>query len=154
MGKYTELVQTVIDRLTFHAAPGGILEGFKAFYGPTEDVEGVKDLPSVRLFIPTPSEQWAGTRGTFSLTANVLVTTARAQRSKDGQDILDHAAALEKVMDAIETDVDGNVEFVFAGKLVKPIELRMHSQSANPIAIMSEVSVNMERIPFARGTRR
>ena len=154
MGKYTELVQTVIDRLTFHAAPGGILEGFRSFYGPTEDVEGKRDLPSVRLFIPTPSERWSGNKGTFSLTVNLLVTTARAQRPTDGQDILDHAAALEKVMDAIETDVDGNVEFVFAGKLVKPVELSMHGQSANPISIMSEVSVNMERTPFARGTRR
>jgi hypothetical protein len=154
MGKYVELVQTVIDRITFHAVPGGILEGFKAFYGPTEDVEGISDLPSVRLFIPTPSEAWSGTKGTFGLVVNVMVATARAQRVQDGTDVLEHTAALEKVMDAIETNVDGNVEFTFSGKLVKPIELSLHGQSANPISIMSEVSIAMERIPFARGTRR
>ena len=103
MGRYSTPIQGIIDRLKFHATTGQTpvrrLDGLKVLDIPEVDVEGDKDFPSVRLFVPDFVERFAPARNVDgTIQVKLLIATSRAKG------IPELMSWIEKILDALQRD--------------------------------------------------
>ncbi len=159
MGNLSRPIAALIDRLTFHCGPGQILDGFTFEPQPASHVGGQKDLPTIAFKLPGPSESYAGWSVVNTITVALVVSTKRQTANA----LVEHLNAVEKVLDAIDTDGDGEVNlglaYQAAGEkpvptLRVPITVRAGGQYALDLSINTELTLMLEARPAGRGSRR
>lgn len=155
MGNLSEIIQAVEARLTHHAAQDGrLLSGWKLHFNPEPDVDGARDLPSVRLFLPTHTE---GTRPVTiadgKLTVRLYVGTRRSAGT------VEHVQGIEKVLDALETPtgaVGGTaaaLETALERAIARGLDIKMTDSFLGDISYNAQIEVTLTPRPVARGGR-
>jgi hypothetical protein len=106
MGKYSTPLADFVARLNWHTVegetPARLLAGVKweitdGKVVPTADVQGLKDLPGLRLYLPQLRESFRPARNLDgTITLNLLIATAREAG------IVSWIQTVEKVMDALQ----------------------------------------------------
>jgi hypothetical protein len=129
---------------------GRILAGFKFEAVPAATTEGVKDLPGIRLYIPGVTEIYRGAFVAPGMTVNLLLAT---RRTTDPNAIVEHLKALEKLMDALDKNAQGEVDPGLGGSLRTPMTLRTGSQYVLDLSVNSELTLTLEPRAAARGSR-
>ena len=148
MGKYADIASALSERLMYHTGVGKLLAGVNVDVTPGEDVEGIKDFPSVRLYPGPVSETYepfpyVEARLTFTVTA-----ATRRDLGADG-----HLQLVEKVMDAMETGASG-LDLTFGGLVGRPMTFAVESATQTRLGWHSEITVELAGMQFERGTRR
>lgn len=152
MGKYSAVIEALSARIEGHIGTGKILESFKYVQGPLLEVEGEKDYPKVRLWIPELS-QFVHPRliGEAGMTLKLTLATSL----KAG--LVEWCQAVEKVLDAIETDhTTGQLDLGLNGTLKKPMEPQVRDNFATPngLSLNAQITISVMPHPFTRGARR
>lgn len=144
MGKFSSLLQEVIDRLNYHAATGRILEGYTISTDIQKEVIGKEDFPRVTMFLASPSERLAGDLLRLELRVNMTVSI---WNNSSAVELLE---AIEKVADALQTATNGTglKDLSFANKAygVPAIEY------GNESALANSLSANLTMVIKARAS--
>lgn len=148
MGKYSAVLTEVVARLNYHVGSGRDLDGYKFEEIPIEEAEGQKDLPAVRLYIPSLAESFRASE--VGMTRMGLIITVSTSK-KDG--IVEHVKKVEKVMDAIEKNTSGVIDAGLKGTLLRPMGMTLEVSRATTLSITSEIRISAEPRPFERGKR-
>jgi len=151
MGNYSAPIEKLVTRLNFHTGTGQILDGWKFEAVPVQATDGLKDLPGIRLYIPTASEAERGAFVIPSLTVNILLST---KRTTTPNALTEHLKALEKLLDAIDTDENGKVDAGLGGSLRSRLTARTGAQYMLDVSVNTELTLNLEPRAAARGSRR
>ena|SRR6185369_9088732 len=150
MGKYSAVVSAVQGRLDGHVGTGKILQGWKVKMGPLAEVEGEKDFPTVRIWVPDLT-QVEHTRivGEGGMTLKLSISSSR----KAG--LVQWIEDVEKVLDAIETDhTTGNLDLGLNGTLQRPMLPQVQDNFANELSINAQIRLSVMPRLFTRGARR
>src|SRR5690606_31886063 len=105
-GRYSGPWTALKERLEAHCAAGELLDGYRFEVGAFEEGNGERDLPCVRMELPNIAERYKADQmvgGEF-----VIVLSVTVSRKTDG--IVGSIAAIELVLDAIETNAAGTVD--------------------------------------------
>ncbi len=161
MGQFSTPIAALIARLDYHTLagqdPARLLDGFKWESTPVESVQGLSDLPAVRIYCPEASGTYRPTtlqEGAVNVTLNVL--TVRTEG------IVAHMEALEKVMDALAIDhesngtrhqVAGQTRHTLAG-LIKPLSWSVAAATSIETSLQSIVTLNLTTRPSELGSTR
>ncbi len=150
------MVSALVARLTGHIGPKEstkILAGFKPLeVGPLETVEGEKDYPIIRIWIPelllSPHARFVGEG---AMTLMVTVATSR----KLG--LVNWIETVEKVLDAIEKDhTTGEIGLSLNNTLEVPMvpQVRNNFAPENGLSINALITLSVMPKLFTRGNRR
>lgn len=150
MGKYSAVVEALINRLTRHCETDGILAGWKFTFEPTADVEGKKDLPSIRFFdLPQTQEPLSPVLITDgNMTLQLLVATSR----KVG--VVQFVKDIETVLDAISLNDDEEPDLSLDQTLSTPLALSSTDAFANDISLNAVIQIVARPLPVIPGSRR
>jgi hypothetical protein len=150
VGRYAQFAAAVIERLEAHCIAGGVLEGVQLSVIPTTKIDGVKDFPSLRLFVAELTEtRFATFKKHGVLELNFLVSTAKSLG------LPAHLVMLEKVMDALETHPDSQLaDTTFGGLVREPVELRFGDAGASDIGMHTQLYLVANLPRFQGGQRR
>ena len=148
MGNISQAFDEIEKRIRYHARAGGILDGFTVEFNQTAEIQGQQDLPSVRLSPPTLTETRRGTYVVPTSELNVSVATYRPNG------VAVHVKAVERVMDAIETGVDGVVDTGLNGSLRAPVQMSSGPQNALDLSLNSDLALKLEHRCSNFGNRR
>ncbi len=146
MGVLSAPITEIEARLQYHGRSTGILGGFRIEVNQTIMVGGQADLPAIRLNLPNTSEVRRG-RNIVVPTLEISVTVSTDRN----RGIACHLGAIEKVMDALETSITGQVDPGLNGTLRAPILMSSGSQNALELSLNSDLSLKLETqcSPFA-----
>lgn len=104
MGKYSTPLADFVARLTYHTTPGAarLLDGFRWELDdgkavPTESTQGYKDMPALRLYLPSVRENF---RPRVNIDGTVDIRLHIASARQEG--IVKWMESVEKVMDALQ----------------------------------------------------
>jgi hypothetical protein len=150
MGTYSICVEKLVERLQSQLATGKVLAGFKFDPFPSDQQDGASDLPRVRLFLPSITEQFKPRSFTRAvLVVKLIVSTNRVS----GVQAL--VTAVEKVVDAVEMKADGTIDPLLEGTLRKPFSWSQSNAFAESVSSNAELTFNLtpKKIPL-RGKRR
>jgi hypothetical protein len=141
-----------VTRLTNHVATGKILEGWKFAPLPDNDVEGEKDFPNVRFFVPSINEKahkQLAIVAEGSLIQKITISTKREAGVEA------HITDCSKVMDAIEIDpATMTIDILLGATLKEPPEMRCGEPSYSTLSFTSHLTVTMTPIACRSGGRR
>ncbi len=149
MGRYSAVVTALIDRVQSHLAPGKLLDGYKWEEVPTKEVEGIKDLPVIRLFLPDLKE--------VPHTSDIVdgeMTFKMTVSTKKSEGIPAFLLKVETVMDALELDVNLNVNMRLNGTLKKPMNISLQDSYATEISLTAQLLISCLPQFVTRGERR
>ena len=151
MSVYGNPIRVLIDRLTYHTAPGEIdrlLSGWKFYAIPGTRVDGATDFPAVQFLLPDVSEGKVGRLINGALQIKLGVSTRRS----DGIPALLDAAAL--VLNAVETDHQtGRTNAGLNGTLACPPNATVGNCFSNDLSLNAEITLSMQPGSFERGQR-
>lgn len=157
MGMFSGPIQDVINRLTYHtttAIPARMLDGFKFEAVPRAQVEGMTDLPGIRLLIPTIEAQYrpGGRTGQEegTLTLHLVVGVKRDDGNNTLATLINH---VEKVLDALNFNTTGALAPSIAGTM-KPFSWKIENTYPVDISLNAQVSISLEPRPVILGQRR
>lgn len=142
----------IIARLKFHTTlgqtPKRMLDGWKFEDVPLTDVEGLKDLPGVRIYVPDVGGDYRPSRNeSGTMKVRLVLATSR----KLG--LVEHLKGVELVMDALNySDASGQVKWL-AGS-VKPWSWSTEDNFIVDTSINSQVSIVIEPKVVEIGKRR
>lgn len=152
MGDYSAVVTELGTRLTYHATtatPARILNGFQLRLSAVRETVGQRDHPFVELYGVEGNEEYVpNDLLKATLTVQLVVGTLRS----DGP--TGHLAAVEKVLDAIETNSSGVLDPSLNRKLISRLEMNFSASSETDLTMNSIVTVRMMLHPQSRGARR
>lgn len=149
MGVYADIISEISTRLNYHVGSGKMLDGYSYTAVPIVTVDGIDDLPAIRLFVPNLSETYKPkNQGNSSMTANILVSIKR----EDGVPAV--LTAIEKVMDAIETNTSDVIDPGLAGNLLQPLNMQIRNTQTLQNSVNAELSIEVTPKVFGRGNRR
>src|SRR5688572_12919289 len=101
-GRYSSVINKLIERIQSHIATDELLEGFKFEPTPIEDPEGQSDFPGIRLWMPDLAEVHHGPHFVDgAMTLKLSVSTSKAGG------MVDFMESLELVLDALELNASG-----------------------------------------------
>lgn len=148
MGKYSAVLDALIDRLEFHVGAGEMLAGMKFVSIPVKDPEGQRDFPVIRLWIPSFRELYRGaTLGSGEMTLNLTVSIERSLG------LVELLEKVELVMDALETNTAGSVDPGLDGTLVRPFNVSLGGSFVLDLSLNAQLSITATPKPFERGGR-
>ena len=152
MAMFTKPITNLIARLNFHVGVGRILAGFKFEAVPHPSTDGMKDLPGIRLYIPSMTEAYRGSNFVVpSMKVNILLAT---KRTGNPNAIAAHCTALEKLLDALDLSESGEVDPGLVGALRTPMTAATGEQYMLDLSVNTELTLNLEPRASARGSRR
>lgn len=149
MGRYSNVVQALIERINSHLATDGLLEGFKFADTPIDDPEGQSDFPVLRLWLPDMTELAHGRNfvdGTMGL--KLTVSTSKAAG------VVDFVEHVELVLDALELNDQGEKDLSMGGTLARPLTATVRDCFALGLSLNAHVHLSVLPKPKARGARR
>lgn len=145
--RYESLIAVVIGRINTHRQSGGILEGCKFEPAPSVDVEGQRDFPIARMWLPTITEVSHPTVVDGSITLKISLSTS----VKEG--LVEWMRKVETLLDAIELDERG-VDTSLHGKLAKPMLINVRFSFATDLSLNAQILVTLTPNASARAGRR
>jgi hypothetical protein len=158
MGMYSTPIQDVIDRLTYHTLaaqiPARMLDGTKLESVPRSSVEGLADLPGVRLLIPTVESEYfpGGRTGQEQGTIKMLLVIG-VKRDDGANALATLLKQVETVLDALNIDATGQFSPSIKGTL-KPFSWKIENTYPVDNSLNAQVSVSLEPRPVPLGQRR
>jgi len=152
MGIYSTPVSDLIARLIYQTTsgqtPARLLDGWKFEAIPVASVEGLADLPAIRLYVPDISGTYRPTRlETGSISVRLIISTKR----DDG--LIALIEKVELVMDAISYDTAGLRSLALKGTL-KPWSWNMGNNFVVDNSLNGQVSITLEPKVAEFGQRR
>lgn len=148
MGRYSSVVAALIVRIQSHLGAGNILEGFRFVDVPVEDVEGTKNFPTVRLYLPEPADGDHVNLIDGDLTLKVLVSTHKHKG------LIEHMAAVEKVLDAASLKNDLTQDCSLEGTLAAPMRCTVRESFIEGISLNSQLYLLCSPNPCTKGSER
>ena len=148
MGRYSSILEALIARIESHQAADGLLEGWKLVVDPTQEVEGKKDLPVIRLLLPETVESISPVLiADGVLTINLTISTSR----KDG--LLAFMQGLETVLDALVTNDEGVIDLSIDGTLCAPATIAAREVHALDLSYNAVIEITGRSLPIIPGRR-
>lgn len=152
MPQFSTIVADIISRLTYHTVdaqvPARMLDGWKFEAVPVASVEGLKDLPALRLYLPDVKGDYRPARNEQSeMEFRMIVATKR----EDG--LVAHFQAVEKVMDALNYTPAGVLTNAFAGT-AKPWSWKTSDNNIVDSSLNSQITIIIEPKVVELGKRR
>ena len=150
MGAYSSIISEVQNRLELAAtATGGLLAGWKWHSEPVSRIEGLTELPAVSVQGLELAEEY---QGRPIVDAAVRIGVMVATKRKDGAGAF--AAGIEKVLDVIERDSDGNQDPTLGGLCAEWIDFEVAEATISDMTLSAVVVVNAKPKHFNRAERR
>lgn len=150
MGALSQPVSELLARLNYHAgAPGRILEGWTVNEVAETRADGADDHPNVTLVSVTVTDEPRTQPASFStLSVRLAVATAK------GGGYVSHLQAVEKLLDAVETDTAGAPDYTVGLSTMRGVRVQGEEPDTTGVAIQTFVVVALETVPFNRSNRR
>lgn len=142
MGNYSSILTEMVARLTYHAdaaASGRLLTGWKFVDVPEQAIDSEADVPILRMFVPEITEKFmAASTPEGSLRIKLTVGTKRV----DGLPGL--MAGVEKVLDAIETKTNGDIDPLLAGTIADPFDVSSENGFSESVTSTAQLVLTMK----------
>lgn len=155
IGKYSNPITKLIERLEFHKATGQMLAGLDFRKVPKKQVEGADNFPTATLFIPTLQESTrAGGRSAGHGHGVMLVNISVSVRIDHG--IPELMVWCEKVIDAIFTAHDGSALFepTLAGSLSIPLIAKVGTAFVLELSLNADITCTVQTQEYRLNERR
>lgn len=156
MPRYSTILSNIIARLTAQNASGKILAGFKLTTNPTTEVEGQTDLSggAIRLIDPPDIKEKAHEQ--MAIITGGTVTLKLGVSTLRSAGFVAHLQAVEKAMDALETDATTGVDLLLGGTLAQPFSMNAGDSFAKDDGLSQNTFLTVTMIPIdcASGGRR
>ena len=140
MSAYASVVAEILFRLNYHSASNEILAGMKVFGYPVASVEGMNDLPQVRIGMPEVQEQFrVRLPRLHRMEVRLLVSTRR-----EGG-VAAHLVWVEKVLDAIEkkSEIGTAIDPLLNNMLRKPLDVRSSGSFAEDLTLNQALTLTV-----------
>lgn len=149
MGRFSSVLAKLNDRIKRQTAENKILAGFTFVDTPTADIEEEKDYPIIRQFMPdlieTPHARFISD-GTM-----VLRLTVSSDRSKG---LVDHLEHVEKFLDALERNPEGEIDLTLGHVIAKPMQVVVKEGFVLENSLTSQITISVLPNVVTRGARR
>lgn len=157
MGDYSRPLIELAARMVYHTlagqSPARMLEGMMWFPYPQMRTEGQDDFPYVQMSQVTGGEVYRPGARPGLVQPSLIVTMEVANKRDASNGHPELMAWVEKVVDALETDITGAVNPNLGGTR-RPFDVQITSNTALDASLTSVLTITVEPRIIERGERR